>query len=133
MGSCIGGCVGVNMNNTKDILEDMRKITMLTGELSSIHELNLKKWPYVAFEGVEKSEVDYDLSKDYTKEVGEGYVHFYLTIYPEHEDQKLLKERCDQVTQWVRNMFWEEINVTVFFNKVKQYSNSSLESSNEFE
>lgn len=117
------------MNNTQQILEDMRKLTMLNGEISSIHELNLKKWPFVAFEGVESSEVDYDLTKDTIVAKGEGFVEFKLAIEPMAENS-LMKQRCETITAWVRDMFWPEIRVSVFFNGIEQYSDSTMTEEN---
>jgi len=114
------------MNNTKAILEDMRKITMLTGDISTIHQQSMTKWPYLAFEGVDEVEVRYDLTKDYTLETGEGYVHFHLTVQPEYLEPDLLEKRCESIVLWVRDMFWSEIRVKIFFNEVLKHSNSSL-------
>jgi len=114
------------MNNTDKIIEDMKKITMLTGEISSIHELNLKNWAFVAFDGVEKIEIKYDLTKERAKDVGEGFVDFNITLDP-MAISELLKKRCETLTGWVRHMFWEEIRVEVFFNGVSQFVDSTIE------
>lgn len=115
------------MNKTEGILEDLRKITMLTGEISTIHQQNMMKWPYLAFDGVDEVEIRYDLTKDYTLEAGEGYMHFHLTIQPEFVNQELIKERCEKLTEWIKDMLWSEIRVKIFFNEVLQYTNSSLD------
>jgi len=114
------------MNNTQQMMEDMKKITMLTGEISSIHELNLKNWIFVAFDGVQELEIKYDLTKDRTKETGEGFVEFYLKVKTDTENN-MLKQRCETLTGWVRNMFWKEIKIKVYINDVCQYTNSSKE------
>ena len=113
------------MNNTKEILEDMRKITMLTGEISSLHEVNLKKWPYVAFDGVQEVEIKYDLTIHRTRELGEGYVEFHLKI-DKQADNSLIKERSEMLTGWVRNMFWYEIKTVVSINDTIVYQNSTI-------
>jgi len=112
------------MNNTEAILEDMRKITILTGQISTIHEKNLKTWVFVAFDGVENLEIKYDLSKDYQKETGEGYVNFYLKL-EENANIDNLKERCDKITSWVREMFWNNISTTFFIDGERSYFNST--------
>ena len=91
------------MNNTQKMMDDMKKITMLTGEISSIHELNLRNWVFVAFDGVD------------------------LTVDPAHTVPKLLKERCETLAGWVRSMFWHEIRVKVNFNGVNQFTDSTID------
>jgi len=114
------------MNNVKEILDDMRRITILTGEISSVHEESLKKWPYVVFDDVKDVQIKYDLTKDYTKEVGEGYVVFEIDMseekIPKDED---FKKRCEMIAQWARDMFWSEIKVEVI-TKLRGYTNSSI-------
>lgn len=108
------------------IVEDMRKLTMLTGQLSSIHEESLYAWPLVLFDGIQNIEIKYDLTKDYTQEVGEGYMTYNLEI----SDDEILEEkdfhkRCEILTAWVRDMFWNNIKVEVVA-KTQKYTNSSL-------
>jgi hypothetical protein len=116
--------MGIKMNKTKEILDDMRRITMLTGEISSVHEESLKKWPLIAFDEVAGVEIKYDLTKEYTKEVGEGYVIFEIDMpeekIPKDED---FHTRCEMISQWVRDMFWDEIKVEIT-TKIKGYTNS---------
>ena len=107
--------------NEKEILDDLRNLTMLTGELASVHEESLRKWPYVLFNGVKSVEIKYDLTKLYTQEVGEGYVAYYINIEKPGEP----KSECDILTSWVRDMFWKEIEVSVHINDEKYYVNSS--------
>ena len=111
------------MKNTQEILEDMRKITMLTGEISKIHQENLKTWPYVIFNEINSVEIKYDLTKDYTKEVGEGYIEFRMES---GSDQDSIDTRCNALAAWVRNMFWNEIKIIIYNNNKKIYENSSL-------
>lgn len=114
------------MNNVKEILKDLKNITMLTGELSTVHEESLQKWPYIAYEGVGDVEIKYDLSKDYINEVGEGYVDFYLHIVDSELEQDKMKQRGDAITGWVRDSLWNEIKVRVFFNNTVKYENSTV-------
>lgn len=115
------------MNNTKEILDDMRRITMLTGEISSVHEESLKKWPYIVFDSVDSIEIDYNLSKDYTQTQGEGYVDFKIQS---DSDQGFIKMRCENLTNWVRDMFWQEIKVIVSLNGTVVYQNSTMDKNN---
>lgn len=114
------------MNNVKEILKDLKNITMLTGELSTVHEQSLRKWPYIAYEGVGDVEIKYDLSKDYIKEMGEGYVDFYLTIINSELEQDKVDIRSSSIAFWVRDSLWNEIKVRVFFNNTLKYENSTV-------
>lgn len=114
------------MIDTKGILQDLKNITMLTGEISTVHEQSFKRWPYIAFEGVGDVEIKYDLSKDYIKEVGEGYVEFYLTVSPDESKQKMIDTRGEAIAGWVRDSLWNDIKVSVFFNNALVYKHSTL-------
>ena len=112
------------------IVEDMRKLTMLTGQLSSIHEETLYTWPLILFDNVQNVEIKYDLTKDYTQEVGEGYVIYSVDI---SEDTKYTEEefakKGEIVTGWVRDMLWNNIKVEVS-TKTMGYTNSSKDKDN---
>ena len=109
-----------------EMLEDFRKITMLTGEISSVHVASLKQWPYVAFNGVQSVEVEYDLTKETVTAMGEGSVVFKLTVDPAADNEKMFAEICAVMTGWVRDMFWPEIKVSIYFNGIRQFSDSTI-------
>ena len=102
----------------------MRKLTMINGTLSTIHEENLQKWPYIAFGDVVEAEITYDLTKDYTSVNGEGFMSFHIST---GEEQENIVYRGDHLTSWVRDMFWNDIKVTIFLNGKEKYKNSSRE------
>lgn len=105
--------------NVQNILEDMRKITILTGTISKVHEQSLGKWPYIVFDDVGSLGVDYDLSKKEKNNM--NFVNFYITSSKqEYED---LDKRCGKLTEWVRDMFWKEVDVNIFINEKNIYSN----------
>ena len=108
------------------MLEDFRKITMLTGEISSVHVASLKQWPYVAFNGVQSVEVEYDLTKETTITMGEGVVNFKLTIDEAADNKEMFKEICAVMTGWVRDRFWPEIKVVIYFNGIERFSDSTI-------
>lgn len=105
--------------DVEKLLDDMRNITMLTGEISSVHLLNLKNWVFIAFDNINTVEIDYDLSKSrYTspEEKVNGFVNFKLTTKDPEYKQENLNARSTTLTQWVRSMFWNDIDVTIFIN-----------------
>lgn len=115
-----------NVNESVEkIIEDMRKLTMLTGQLSVVHEETLYTWPLILFDNVQNVEIKYDISKDYTQEVGEGYVIYNIDI---SDDTKYTEEqfakKSEILTGWVRNMLWNNIKVEVS-TKIMGYTNSS--------
>jgi len=114
------------------IVEDMRRLTMLTGQLSSVHEETLYTWPLILFDNIENIEIKYDLTKEYTQEAGEGYVIYKLDILPENiPGDDLFYRRCEMLADWVRNMLWNDIKVEIE-TKTKGYSNSSKDKKNGF-
>lgn len=115
-----------NVNESVEkIIEDMRKLTMLTGQLSVVHEETLYTWPLILFDNVQNVEIKYDISKDYTQEVGEGYVIYNIDV---SDDTKYTEEeftkKSEILTGWVRDMLWNNIKVEVS-TKIMGYTNSS--------
>jgi hypothetical protein len=107
------------------IVEDMRKLTMLTGQLSSVHEETLYTWPLILFDNIENIEIKYDLTKEYTQEAGEGYVIYKLEIPPENVPKEIEFVRlCKILTSWVRNMLWDDIKVDIS-TSIRGYTDSS--------
>jgi hypothetical protein len=107
------------------MLEDMRKITMLTGEISSVHQESLQKWPYIVFDDVEGVEVKYDLTKATMESAGQNLVEFFIAMPKGHEEKGVIDrfdDRCRNLVSWVWQMFWSDIEVRVFVNNVKRYS-----------
>jgi hypothetical protein len=112
------------------MLEDMRKITMLTGEISSVHQESLQKWPYIVFDDVEGVEVKYDLTKATMESTGQNLVEFFITMPKGHEEKGIIEkfdDRCRNLVSWVWQMFWTDIEVKVLINGVKRYSMSKPE------
>lgn len=107
------------------MLDDMRKITMLTGEISSVHQESLQKWPYIVFDDVEGVEVKYDLTKTTMKSAGQNLVEFFITMPKGYEKKGVIENfdaRCRNLVSWVWQMFWVDIKVMVFINGEKRYS-----------
>lgn len=105
-------------------LEDMRKITMLTGQLSSVHEKTLKTWPMILYDCVGEIQIKYDLTKEYTQEVGEGYIKYYVDLEKVPEG---IKEKSKHLVLWSRNVFWNDIKIEVYINNELVLSDSSKE------
>jgi hypothetical protein len=100
---------------TQAILDDMRRITMLTGEISNVHEASLKKWPYIVFENVQSVSISYDLTKQTA--IDNGYNHVAYNIFINNPEDLVLESRSKILTEWIRDLFWNEIEVKVTINK----------------
>lgn len=102
-------------NNVSSILEDMRKITMLTGEISSVHQKSLMKWPYIVFDNVESVEINYDLSKSTFETQNQNLVEFH--VFTSDQNIQDLDKKCETLNMWVKDMFWNETHTKVYINK----------------
>ena len=101
-------------NNVGGILEDMRKITLLTGEISSVHQNSLTKWPYIIFDKVEDVEIKYDLTQDTWRGFGQNWINFYISSSGQNIED--LEKRCKTLDSWVKDMFWNEIEIKIYIN-----------------
>lgn len=116
-----------NSEETKmvEMLDEMRQLTIITGELSSIHLKNMQKWPYIVFDHVEEVAINYDLSKSRMLNKGVGLVEFHIKM-PEEFNQigviDKFDDRCRNLVYWVYGMLWVEINVLIFINGQQRYS-----------
>lgn len=109
--------------NAQNILEDMRKITILTGEISSIHQKNLSTWPYVVLDNIQNVEIKYDLSKSTYENMGHNFINFFITVSDQNIDD--LEKRCETLKKWTQEMLWSEIEVNVHINNTLTYPKNS--------
>lgn len=114
------------MKNTKNILEDMKKITILTGEISNVHEKSLLMWPYVVFDHVKNVEIKYDLSKSAHLDTGHNFVEFFVTL-SEQDKQNIDKfeKRCETIKAWTEDMLWSGIEVKIYMDGFLKYPTTS--------
>lgn len=110
--------------NIQEMIDDMRNITMLTGQISIVQEKTIKTWPSVAYDDVVGVEIKYDLTKDYVKENGEGYVKYYINTKNIPEDAE---KRSKFLAHWIRDLFWKEIKIEVYLNEKCILEDSSKE------
>jgi hypothetical protein len=108
-------------NNTQNILEDMKKITMLTGEISNIHQKSLMTWPYVVFDSVENVEIKYDLSKSTQLAQQHNLIEFFISINQVKKTIDNFEKRCQTLESWVENMLWSGIDVKIYINNTLEY------------
>ena len=118
-------------NNVQAILDDMRRITILTGEISSVHEASLLKWPYIIFDNINDVKINYDLSKVTFQYLGKNLREFHIH---KSQDKLLSQEELDKrsniLKTWAEDMFWPNIEIKVYINeelKFKSIIDSDLE------
>lgn len=119
----------------KNQVRDQAKLSLLTDKISSMQEKNLKMYPFVFFEDVTSAEIHYDLSNDLAidtevkdKELkykfGEARMKHLKVIYKLNLDERLnnyLDKRFQAIESSVRNLFWKEVAVEVYFNGKQVY------------
>lgn len=123
--------------STEKIVRDHAKLIHLSNKISSMHEKNMKMFPYIFFEDVEKCEIEYDFSHrpvndapkedaknmdDFYKEVGKAMemtsnsiVSYHLTL-KEKKNKKHIEKRFAAIERAIRDLFWNDVTVEVYFN-----------------
>jgi hypothetical protein len=113
--------------NTQSIIEDMKKITILTGEISNVHEKSLLTWPYVVFDHVKNVEIKYDLSKSAYSDLGHNVVEFFVTLAEEGKQNiDNFEKRCQTLKEWTESMLWSGIEVKVHINEPLESGENGL-------
>jgi hypothetical protein len=106
-----------------EILKEMASLTALSGRISSIQIHNLKMFPLVFFDSIDQVRIDYDLAPTKTMDdeptKNNLLVAYYLTL-DESKNQDLDK-RYIALEQSVRNLFWSDTIVEIYFNDQIKY------------
>lgn len=114
---------------TMETIQEMAKLTVLSGRINELQQKNLKSFPLVYFNGVSKVEVDYDLSTAQGSELGKASnkssVSYYLTI-DEKASNFNIEKRFEALASSVRSLFWSNIKITVYFNNLRVFENFSI-------
>jgi hypothetical protein len=96
------------------IIEDHKKMVIMTGSLSDFQLQNLKTWPFLLFDQLETAAITYDFTKliGEQEELSPGTVQFDFKF---KEGTKLerdhTKKQLETLSLWVRFMFWKETKV----------------------
>lgn len=113
--------------STTELLSEMARLTTLSGRISDVQIKNLQMFPLVFFNNVTECRVDYDLShKSDVLEDTDGkliinaptrnnYVAYYLEL-DEANNTADLDKRYTALEQSVRNLFWNDVSVEIYFN-----------------
>lgn len=96
------------------IIEEHKKMVIMTGNLSDFQLTNLKTWPFILFDSLESVEVSYDFTKLIAEkeELSPGTVQFNFKF---KKDTKLnrdqTKKQLEALSLWTKFMFWKETEV----------------------
>jgi hypothetical protein len=104
-----------NTEQETTVVDDHKKMLIMTGNLSDFQLDNLKKWPFILFDQeLEKVEINYDFTKLIAEkeELSPGRVSFNFTF---KKNTKLsrdeTKKKLELLTLWTRFLFWKETKV----------------------
>lgn len=96
------------MSDAENVVEEHKKMMVMTGKLSDFQLENLQKWPFVVFnESLNNVSVDYDFYKE-EKELYAGKVVYDFNFKSEPEKYE---EELQMLTFWVKYLFWEDTKV----------------------
>ena len=133
------------MSNQDDFLieqklREMAKLSLLNNKINPIQEKNLKMFPLVFFNDVKEVKIDYDLTnlamintEEDAEKVEINYkignvetkhfrVSYHVTL--DEANNTNLEKRFEALKVAVRNLFWNNIKVEVFFNEKLVYTSS---------
>jgi len=109
-----------NMYNEKGIVEDWKKMTMMSGNLNPAQLENVKMYPWTIIEGVKPKDleikVDYDLQVDFkdreSRKKSGSICYNFVT------EQELLvnDDMIDMVHKALQTLFWEDIVIILQYN-----------------
>jgi hypothetical protein len=91
-------------------LQDLTKLTIFSGRLSSVHVENLKNFPFIFFNGVTKVNLEHDIS---TKKEVPSLISYDLTLDRENDH---LEKRYLALESAVRDLFWKEMQLKLSIN-----------------
>jgi|SRR6202158_2035052 len=125
----------MDLSDLKQKLQEMAQLSILANRISEVQEKNLKMFPLVFFDNVAEAKVDYDLGhgiKENTKEVNHASRVSYYILYGmnipllKNDDANSLRNRCLNLQNAVRQLFWKDIKVEVYINREKVYESEDV-------
>lgn len=109
-------------------IKEMALLTVLSNKINPIQEQNLKMYPMVFFQGVKSVKIDFDLQHRKTTMdepvINSNIVSYYITI-DENAQNEHLAERFKYLEQSVKNLFWNDLTVEVYFNDIIKFKSKS--------
>lgn len=109
-------------DNTQNIVQEHKQMTMFSGKLSDFQLENLNKWPFIVFNDLDSAKIEYDFEKkvkitDEDEEkfdaIHAGKIKFNLFFDKKPSKNKDLDKRIDTIKAWTKFLFWSDTKVTV--------------------
>lgn len=104
--------------NTKEettVVDDHKKMLVMTGNLSDFQLENMKKWPFILFDQeLEKVEINYDFTKLVAEqeELSPGRVAYNMTFKANIKlNRDETKAKLAQLSLWTQFLFWKDTKV----------------------
>ena len=112
-------------------MDDMKKMTMLTGEVVAWQQEHLKLWPKTLFDELTTYTISFDFGLGIIKNPEQanddgsvGKVHYDFNFKPGFRLTKTKKEKLSILHEWIKNLFWDGVDFKVFNkNKIIYSSN----------
>ena len=106
------------MDNT--IVEEHRKMLVLSWELSDFQLKNLKTWPFLLFDNIDKVEISYDFTKtiqendEEVEDLCAGKIEFNIIFNKNTKIKKEVKEKgLETLSLWTKFLFWNDTEVII--------------------
>lgn len=96
------------------IIEEHKKMVIMTGNLSDFQLKNLKTWPFLLFENLESVEITYDFTKlvGEQEELAPGTVQFDFYFKEKTKfNIEEVKKQLSTLSLWTKFMFWKETKI----------------------
>lgn len=96
-------------------IQDLTKMALFSGRLSEVHLENLRRFPFIFFNGLKQAKLEHDIHT--TKEFP-STISYDLTIEGENDQ---LEKRYSALESAVRSIFWKEMVVKISIDNVEVF------------
>jgi hypothetical protein len=112
---------------SEKILEEHRKMFVLSGQMSDFQINNMKIWFYGLFNPKEL-EIQYDFTEGENGIIGSGKVEFIsnITIPRKKDDKELFDIKCKRIESWIKTLFFEDTKIIIKNKKRVLYESDRI-------
>jgi hypothetical protein len=96
-------------------IQDLTKMVMFSGRISEVHMENLKRFPFIFFNGVTKVKLQHDIS---TVKNTPSVISYDIVLDGENNHPE---KRYLALQDAVRSIFWKEMQVKISINGKEVY------------
>lgn len=105
------------MSDKTPSLQDLTKLVMFSGRLSSVHIKNLEAFPFIYFNDLNEAKLDYSIETTDKKQPTTFSYNLALAL----ESNDHLDKRYKALETAVRALFWKEVKVSITINGLEVY------------